>query len=202
MNIYQKLQNARVKLQSTSLKKSGNNKFAGYDYFELGDFLPAINQIMKEEGLSSFINFSADIAVLTLVNCDKPEEQVQFTSPMATAQLKGCHDVQNLGAVQTYLRRYLYVNAFEIVEHDALDATLGSDSSKNDSKGDREKKGQGNANGQDFISEGQQKRIFALCKGSTQLAKEIMLKYGYTESKAIKKSDYNAICEEIEKAVK
>jgi len=33
------------------------------------------------------------------------------------------HDVQNLGAVQTYLRRYLYVNAFEIVEHDAIDKT-------------------------------------------------------------------------------
>jgi hypothetical protein len=28
--------------------------------------------------------------------------------------------------VQTYLRRYLWTNAFEIVEHDALDATTGS----------------------------------------------------------------------------
>jgi hypothetical protein len=30
--------------------------------------------------------------------------------------------VQNLGAVQTYLRRYLWTNAFEIVEHDAIDS--------------------------------------------------------------------------------
>jgi hypothetical protein len=44
---------------------------------------------------------------------------------MSSAALKGCHDVQNLGAVQTYLRRYLWTNAFEIVEHDALDATTG-----------------------------------------------------------------------------
>jgi hypothetical protein len=50
---------------------------------------------------------------------------VMFTSPMSSAALKGCHDVQNLGAVQTYLRRYLWTNAFEIVEHDALDATTG-----------------------------------------------------------------------------
>jgi len=50
---------------------------------------------------------------------------VMFTSPMSSAALKGCHDVQNLGAVQTYLRRYLWTNAFEIVEHDALDATMG-----------------------------------------------------------------------------
>ena len=51
---------------------------------------------------------------------------IMFTSPMSSAALKGCHDVQNLGAVQTYLRRYLWTNAFEIVEHDALDATMGA----------------------------------------------------------------------------
>jgi hypothetical protein len=33
---------ARIRLQSTELKKSGLNKFAGYTYFELGDFIPAI----------------------------------------------------------------------------------------------------------------------------------------------------------------
>jgi hypothetical protein len=32
--------------------------------------------------------------------------------------------------VQTYLRRYLWVTAMEIVEHDALDAVLGSDGAR------------------------------------------------------------------------
>jgi hypothetical protein len=41
---------------------------------------------------------------------------------MSSAALKGCHEVQNLGAVQTYLRRYLWVAALEIVEHDAIDS--------------------------------------------------------------------------------
>jgi hypothetical protein len=45
---------------------------------------------------------------------------------MSRAELKGCHEVQNLGAVQTYLRRYLWTTAFEVVEHDALDATTGN----------------------------------------------------------------------------
>jgi hypothetical protein len=35
--------------------------------------------------------------------------------------------VQNIGAVETYQRRYLWVAALEIVEHDALDATTGKD---------------------------------------------------------------------------
>jgi hypothetical protein len=49
---------------------------------------------------------------------------------MSSAELKGCHAVQNLGAVQTYLRRYLWTTAFELVEHDALDATTGSPEAK------------------------------------------------------------------------
>lgn len=67
------------------------------------------------------------MAYLTIYDTDGGDSNfVTFTSPMSSAALKGCHDVQNLGAVQTYLRRYLWTNAFEIVEHDALDATTGS----------------------------------------------------------------------------
>jgi hypothetical protein len=53
--------------------------------------------------------------------------KITITSPMSSAALKGCHDVQNLGAVQTYQRRYLWQSALEIVEHDALDATTGQE---------------------------------------------------------------------------
>ena len=42
---------------------------------------------------------------------------------MADANLKGTHPIQNLGAVETYQRRYLYMAALEIVEHDAIDAS-------------------------------------------------------------------------------
>jgi hypothetical protein len=49
-------------------------------------------------------------------------QSIELTSPMAEAQLKGCHPIQNLGAVETYTRRYLWVVALEIVEHDALDS--------------------------------------------------------------------------------
>jgi hypothetical protein len=42
---------------------------------------------------------------------------------MAEANLKGCHPIQNLGAVISYIRRYLYVSALEICEHDAIDSS-------------------------------------------------------------------------------
>lgn len=134
MNVYKKLQQARLKLQSAPLKKSGRNKFAGYEYFELADFLPTIQTIFAEVGLCGTVSFGTELATLTIVDVDATDNTqpnfVIFSSPMSTAELKGCHAIQNLGAVQTYLRRYLWVAAMEIVEHDALDATTGSDSKK------------------------------------------------------------------------
>lgn len=127
MNIYEKLQAMRVALQGMNIKKSGENKFAGYKYYELGDFLPPINQLMKEHGVCSVVTYGAESAILTLHNIEKPEETITFFSPMAEAVLKGAHPIQNLGAVETYQRRYLYMTAFEIVEADALDATQGAE---------------------------------------------------------------------------
>lgn len=131
MNVYQKLNEARAKFHQSQLKKSGHNKFANYYYFELGDFVIPALQIFKEVGLTSVISFGKEEAKMEVVNTEAPEEKVVITSPMSTAALKGCHEVQNLGAVQTYLRRYLWVAALEIVEHDAIDSTVkGMDDSE------------------------------------------------------------------------
>jgi len=125
MTVYKKLQEARILLQNTKLNKSGKNKFAGYEYFELADFLPQIQVICKDLGLCGVISFNHEMAYLQITDVEDGTS-IMFTSPMSSAALKGCHDVQNLGAVQSYLRRYLWVNCFEICEHDALDATTGS----------------------------------------------------------------------------
>ncbi|MES2637360.1 MAG: ERF family protein [Pseudomonadota bacterium] len=122
MSVHKKLNEARIKLQAMSLEKSGHNKFAGYKYFELGDFMPAINTIFSEVGLCGVVSYGAELATLTIYDTDQQGE-VSITSPMAEANLKGCHPIQNLGAVETYTRRYLWVTAMEIVEHDALDSS-------------------------------------------------------------------------------
>ena len=123
MNVYEKLNLARDKFHSSKLKKTGHNKFANYYYFELGDFLIPALQIFKEVGLSGIVSFGKDEARMSIINVEAPEGIIVITSPMSTAALKGCHEVQNLGAVQTYLRRYLWVAALEIVEHDAIDSS-------------------------------------------------------------------------------
>lgn len=122
MGVHKKLMTARMRLQSTELKKSGHNKFAGYQYFELGDFLPQINKIFHEEGLCGVVSYTKDYADLTITDTEDGT-CLSISSPMVEANLKGAHAIQNLGAVETYQRRYLWMTAMEIVEHDALDSS-------------------------------------------------------------------------------
>lgn len=121
MKLLNKLQTARIKLQSVEVRKSGENTFAKYKYLELGDFLPKTQEIFAEVGLCGVVSFTNELATLTIYDMDDGNK-IEITSPMASAALKGCHDVQNIGAVETYQRRYLWVTAMEIVEHDAIDA--------------------------------------------------------------------------------
>ena len=117
---------ARVKLQSTEMKKSGLNKFAGYSYFELGDFIPHIQTIFNEIGLCGVVSFNTEYATLCITDVDDGTVIV-IQSPMAEANLKGAHPIQNLGAVESYQRRYLWMTAMEIVEHDIIDSAPPSD---------------------------------------------------------------------------
>ena len=123
LNVYQRINAARNAFHALKLKKTGHNKFAGYNYFELGDFLIPALKVFSDFGLFAAVSFDADKASMTIRNVDAPAEFVTIYSPMGSAALKGCHEVQNIGAVETYQRRYLWVAALEIVEHDALDSS-------------------------------------------------------------------------------
>jgi hypothetical protein len=120
--VYAKLQKCRVELQNMELKKSGHNKFAGYRYFELGDFLPAVNTLFDIYGLAYSLQFDREMATMFIVDVNNGNS-IKFTCPMEQAILKGCMPVQNLGASITYITRYLLVMALAISEHDAVDAS-------------------------------------------------------------------------------
>lgn len=130
MSVFAKLQDCRVKLQEMNLKKSGENKFAKFKYFELADFLPSVNKLFLEHKLCSNFSILPHCAKLTIYDTEEEKEEfriLEFISTLAPAELRGATPIQSLGAEHTYLKRYLYLNALEIVEGDALDASLGSE---------------------------------------------------------------------------
>lgn len=125
----------RVKLQNAKLKKSGKNKFAGFDYFELADFLPKLNELMQEEKINDRFYIKDDYATLEL---QKGEEINTYTMPFVlfdtpvniktnertgeTREVKSMQDIQYLGALNTYYKRYLYLNAFGITDGEVIDS--------------------------------------------------------------------------------
>lgn len=119
--IVSKLSKARVELQERKLKKSGMNKFAGFKYYELSDFLPTVNSIFNELGLLALFSLYENEAVLTICDNDSDKELV-FKTPSEIIEQKGMQPIQALGSKHTYLKRYLYLNALEIVEGDVVDA--------------------------------------------------------------------------------
>lgn len=123
MNIYEKLQLVKQDVLHANPKKSGKNKFAGYDYYELSDILPVIIESCAEHKLMTFPSFTNEVATLTAVNAEAPEEKVTIESPMRDLDIKGANAIQSLGGIETYQRRYLYMALFDITENDMFDAT-------------------------------------------------------------------------------
>lgn len=127
--VYAKLQKARVLLQQKELKKSGFNSYAGFKYFELADFLPEVNTIFNDLGLCSVFTIHDDVATLRIFDSEFGGV-ILFRSPTADAASGKAPPIQALGSQHTYLRRYLMLNALEITEHDAVDATIKKDEPK------------------------------------------------------------------------
>ena len=123
MSVYKKLQQARTKLHTTKLTKSGKNAFAKFNYFELSDFMPAVTDIFNEVGLCGVVSFTNDTAYLTIHDVDGDERAfVTFTSPLVLANMDRIQAIQSMGASHTYYRRYLYLMALDLVENDLIDS--------------------------------------------------------------------------------
>jgi hypothetical protein len=126
--VFSKLQKARVLLQEQPLKKSGFNSFAGFKYFELGDFLKQANVIFDNLGLCPVFSISDGLATLRIHDSEFGG-MIIFRSPTADAsnEKSKAPPIQSLGSMHSYLRRYLYLNALELIENDVVDATIGKD---------------------------------------------------------------------------
>ena len=140
MNIYQKLNAVRSAFWSKPHEKTGKNTFSNYKYFELSDFLPEVLKLFVEHGLCGSFTVNDGVASLQVINTETTDEKIVFSTPFGSASLKGCHEIQNIGACITYSRRYLWGCVIELIENDAIDEITGKEekakaSSKQDKSG-------------------------------------------------------------------
>ena len=134
MNMLQKLAQARLMFLNEHVKKSGKNIKLEFEYFELKDIVPSATRIFADLGIASIDNFTSEQAVMSLYNADDTTEGcVEVAIPyreagqiISKAGKEVTNPLQALGASITYMRRYLYMLALDIVEDDETDANLGS----------------------------------------------------------------------------
>ncbi len=122
--IHQKIARIQKNLMGMKLPKSGENKFANFKYYELEDILPAIFKECYNQELFLEFSFSLDGAQLKVRNWNEPEESVITSVPMPeiVPLNRGMNILQSEGSYITYLKRYLLINLFLIMEKDVVDA--------------------------------------------------------------------------------
>lgn len=135
-NLNDSIISIRVSLQNLKLKKSGKNKFAGFEYYELADFLPALNELMQKENINDQFTIENDMAILILRKGEESQEYKMpfkiFDTPLNKDGKPSMQDIQYLGALNTYYKRYLYLNAFGITDGEIIDSMDTNDLKKVD----------------------------------------------------------------------
>ena len=134
LNVHQKLIKVREMFLDANVQKTGKNMHLSFKYFELDDIVPIAIRIFNEVGLISIVNFTEHTAVLTIVNTDEPEDNIDFASPfnqispiISKEGRAATNEMQALGSSITYMRRYLYMMALDICESDGIEANIGKD---------------------------------------------------------------------------
>lgn len=183
LNIYQKLQLAKVRIQKSVLGKSGENGFSHYSYLNLVDFMPLTNEVFNELGLYSKFNMdhlirddgvTDETATLVIINMDDTNtNSLIFKQQTADAKVAGASPTQNAGAKATYFRRYLYIQALDLAISDKLD----------DNSGGKNKQGEyieGNVvpdDGKRMISKTQTDKLSKLCLDEPEIAEKMLKAY-------------------------
>ncbi len=151
-NIYHKLTRMQNDLLEINIPKSGKNKFGGFDYYELDDLLPPILRLCKQYECTMFFTFPYDeIAhcykgILNLISWNDVEDKITVEVPFPQLEkLPKMNWAQSSGTYQTYMKRYLILHTFDIIEAEVIDATEYAEGENN--KSQSKPKPNGNSNG-------------------------------------------------------
>lgn len=208
MNAYEKLMNVQQELKAP---KGQYNSFGKYNYRNCEDILEAAKPILKKNNSLIILNDTIEQigdrfyikASAIFIDAEKGDRIEVNAFAREDETKKGMDLAQVTGSTSSYARKYALNGLLSI------DDSKDSDFTNTHSKEGAPKTSQkttgtteaNNKNNTSTISEARQKRLFAISNGNTNVVKEILMKYGYTSSKEIKTSEYDAICNEVAKKV-
>jgi len=122
-SIYERMNQIKRELSESDIPKSGKNKHLNFSYHELQDFLGKVTSLNYKHGVHEHISMNNELATLTLTNIENTDDKIEISVPFVMADMQPKNDsIQKLGATLTYLRRYLYLQGYAIMEREIVDA--------------------------------------------------------------------------------
>ena len=107
------------------VSKSGRNEFTKSGYFQPDDILKAVNPLLeKYQLIAEFdMKYIKEIEMyrgeLLIADFNTDDGQRIFTFDIPMQELRSVGKAQMAGATQTYCKRYLYMNAFNLADNKA-----------------------------------------------------------------------------------
>ncbi len=140
-SIYAKLARVQMELMDMEVPKTGWNGYRKYHYYSLEDLLPPIFKACFKEQITPYFTFNNDEGVLHLKSWEKEgqigtRDELSIRAPFPELANNGNNNdvVQDIGKSMTYIKRYLLMNTFLIIEDEIIDAEEGSDENNSDKK--------------------------------------------------------------------
>lgn len=122
MSIGRKIAEIQHILMAKNLPKSGHSSYGNFDYHELEDILPLIQQECYKRDLILLFDFPGTQAILDVCNQDNLKDYVRFTIPLpAIEKMPRMNIMQSEGSYITFLKKYLLGNAFLTLEKSLAD---------------------------------------------------------------------------------
>lgn len=132
MEIYKKILKAKEVIKQSKLTKQGKNTYSNYDYFTPEQVDKLVFEACKEANLLTIFNLKRNelgiYGHLKIVDIDSNTE-VNIEMASDIPQIKATNIAQQLGGAMTYTKRYMLMNAFDIVDNN-----LDFDTSENTKK--------------------------------------------------------------------
>jgi len=205
MNLKKKLLLIKTEIAEKGIAKNAVNTHLKYKYAELSDILNIVNKVTEKHGVLLMIQIRLDPqmttitskliyeGIINLYDIDS-EETIQYTYSFPSDTAQKINDIQAYGSTMTYAQRYmlgaLFGIAYDNENPDRSPKSYYDTLTNSDTKKDVT----------DLITEAQNKLLYAKMqqnKMSKENATEIINRFGYSNSKEIKKKDFNKILQEF-----
>lgn len=210
MSINEKLLSMQSELKAP---KNQYNSFGKYSYRSCEDILEAVKPLGVKYKVVTTLHDEIVLignryylkATATAIDTETNEGIEVSAYAREDETKKGMDLAQVTGSVSSYARKYALNGLYCIDDTKDSDATNKGDKEgkkQNNSKSDNDVPAVKSTTNSDLISEAQRKRLFAISKGSSEIAKTVLSEFGYERSQDVKRKDYEAICSKIESRMK